>query len=238
MSAAFAVASGGGGPIVQTKTFTLANNLTSGTATFTSTTASGNGVVIVGYGYMNSAAAAATLSVSDDKASTGWQLDAYVTPSTGSNFFVFVASNLTVTTGAKVVTISSTAQFYSIQGGMQEMHGITGRRTPTTHTSAGTNEATAGGPVVIANGTVNPGPNAIALHALVVDQISSNVGMNVSASSGTFVNLITNNDGGSGAGAGLCGYMLDSTITTDAVTDSWGATFNTIAQILMTFNLA
>ena len=242
LGAAIAAASkfsgGGTSGIIQSTTFTLANNITSGTATFTSTTAAGNAVVIVGYGVINTGAAAGVLTVSDDKASTGWQIDSYVTPSSSSNFFTFIASNLNVTAGAKVITIASTVQFYSIQGGMLELHGVTTRRTPVTHSSNGSNESNAGGPVTIAYGSANPGPKALCLHGLVVDQLSSNVGMNVSASSGTFVNLITNNNSGSGAGPGLCGYILDSTTSTDSVTDAWGATFNVIAQALLTFNLA
>lgn len=235
-----ATPTGGGGSsgIVQSTTFTIASNVTSGTGSFSAVTASGNAVVIVGYGYMNSAASGATLTVSDDKSSSGWQIDIKVQPSTGSNMFTFVASNLNVTAGAKVITIASTAQFYSISAGMLEVQGITARRTPVSHSSNGSNESTQGGPVTIANASANSSPRALTLHGLVVDQLGGSIGMNVSASSGTFVNLITNNNSGSGAGPGLCGYILDTSTATDSVTDSWGATYNVIGQALQTFLLA
>jgi hypothetical protein len=234
-----AASSGGGSSgIVQTKAVDIGQNLTSGTGSFDAVTTAGNAVVIVGYGFMNSAAAAATLTVSDDKSSSGWQIDVKVSPSSGSAFFTFVASNLSVTAGAKVITVASTAQFYSVNMGMLEVQGITGRRTPVSYTSNGSNEAAQGGPIVIANASANTSPRALTLHGFVVDQISSNVGLNVSAASGTFVNLITNQDAGSGSGPGLCGYILDSATATDSVTDAWGATYNTVAQALQTFLLA
>jgi len=224
----------GAGIVIQSQLFSNASTSATLVGTFPLGITAGNSILVTGFISASVAGASVTLSAADDKGSTGWQVDAVADPGGGNSSKVFIASCLAPIAGATIVTITVTGGVAVSLCGMLEVHGVTGRGTPKTHGSAGAGET---GPVSITNAAANTSPRAITLHAFTNAAFLSNLGMTAAPTTNSFTTLQVNQNFATNT-PGICGYYLDTTTVTDSVVNNWTQTSSSIAQVLMTFELA
>lgn len=222
------------GVVVQTKPLTTTAMAASASVTLTSGVTVGNSIFLWGTLNCSVAGSAVSISVSDDKSSPGWQIDAAADPGGGNTNKIFIASCIAPSSGVKTITVTATGGTITATGAALEMSSVTGKLTSSARGSNGNAQTS---PMVLTNPALNTTPKALVLSAFAVVGWSPNQGTTATAGLGTYVPLASNQDSTGAASAGLAGYVLDSTATIDSISHAWASGNAPIAQVQASYSI-